>query len=164
MKRPPNSSTALPKGPWRWNGIVRLHYAIPSQSTTGCDGTSPIFSSTTTKMRRRSQALDQRARQRRPKLARKKNMMRTRRLWILVPPAIPRPSASGMKTADTDPREVATGAARRRTMVRPVPGVHRKKHLTLVLEIAVLYLGSFYFCFLVHLRHCMYYYPFVLFF
>ena len=42
-------------------------------------------------------------------------------------------------------------------MVLPVPSV-RKEHLTLVLEIAMLYLGSFHFCLLIHLRHCMYYY------
>lgn len=43
-------------------------------------------------------------------------------------------------------------------MARPVPSVHRKEHLTLVLKNAVLYIGSVHFC-LIHFRHCMYYYP-----
>lgn len=42
-------------------------------------------------------------------------------------------------------------------MVLPVPSV-RKEHLTLVLENAMLYLGSFHICLFIHLRHCMYYY------
>ena len=42
-------------------------------------------------------------------------------------------------------------------MALPVPSV-RKEHLTLVLENAMLYLGSFHFCLLIHLPYCMYYY------